>query len=152
MPWYRLSGGMLPVKSRKPELLNDDSADVSGGMRVVLAATVLALAAKSIIWSRMVLDVAKLTKAAVEVVGKERRSVAGASRHRQNDVSLSWPQRWVHPAALRRVTWILDMLVWRCRARLPHVLVSYLQYLVTARPLVVGRDRFCSKLLGDGRY
>ena len=43
--WYRPFGGMLPVKSRN--LLNDASADVSGGMLVVLAATVLSLGAKS---------------------------------------------------------------------------------------------------------
>ena len=35
MLWYRLLGGMLPVK-REPNLLNDDSADVSGGTLVVL--------------------------------------------------------------------------------------------------------------------
>ena len=42
-----LSGGMLPVKSRisrRPNLLDDDSADVPAGM---LAATVLSLGAKS---------------------------------------------------------------------------------------------------------
>ena len=75
--WNRLFGCMLPVKSRisrKPNLLNDISADVSGGMQVVLA---------------LVLDVVKLTRATVEAVGKERTPVAGASRHRQNDVSLA---------------------------------------------------------------
>ena len=37
---------------------------------------------------RMVLDVAKLTRAAVKVVGTERRPVAVVFRHGQNDVSL----------------------------------------------------------------
>ena len=37
---------------------------------------------------RLVLDVVKLTWAAAEFVEKERRPVAGASRHRHNDVSI----------------------------------------------------------------
>ena len=40
------------------------------------------------------------------------------------------------PVALRRVSWILGVLVWRCRARLPHVLVSLLKFLMTARLLI----------------
>ena len=36
----------------------------------------------------MVLDVVELSRAAVEVVEKERSPVAEASRHRQNDVSI----------------------------------------------------------------
>ena len=89
--WYGLFGGMFPVKSwisRKPNLPNDASADVSGEMLVVQAATVLSLGAKSRLRERMVLGVGKLTRAAVEVVGKERQPAAGASRHQQNDVSL----------------------------------------------------------------
>ena len=62
------------------------SEDVSGG--TVQAATVLSLGTKSMLQEWMVLGVAKLTRAAVEVVGKERRPAAGASRRRQNDVSL----------------------------------------------------------------
>ena len=87
-PWYRPFGGTLHVKSRisrRPSPLNDASVDVSGGMLVVQA-TVLSLAAKSRV-QRTVLDVAKLTRVAVEAVGKDRRPVAGASRLRQNDVS-----------------------------------------------------------------
>ena len=67
---------MLPVKfriSRNPSLLNDDSADVLDGM-LVLAATVLALEAKSRLWGRIVLDVVNLTRAAVEVVGKGKKA------------------------------------------------------------------------------
>ena len=70
---YRPFGGMLPVKSRisrEPNLLNDASVDVSGGM-LMQAATVLPLGAKSRLRERMVLDVAELTRAAVEAVGKE---------------------------------------------------------------------------------
>ena len=58
-------------------LLNDDRADVSGGMLAELAATVLALEAMSRLERRMVLDVVKLTRAAVEVAGKGRRPVGG---------------------------------------------------------------------------
>ena len=81
---------MLPVKSRisrKPNLLNDDPVDVSGGTMVELAAMVLGLEAKSRRREQMVLDVVKLTRVVVEALGKERSLVAGASRHRQNDVS-----------------------------------------------------------------
>ena len=77
------------------------------------------------------LDVAKLTGAAVEVVGNERRSVAGASRLCQNDVSLG-RHVGVPPVALRRVAWILEVLVWRCRARRPNVLLSFLKCSMTA--------------------
>ena len=42
------------------------------------------------------------------------------------------------PVALWRVSRFLDVLVCRCRARLQNVLVSFLKYLVTARPFVVG--------------
>ena len=40
--------------------------------------------------------------------------------------------------AFWRVSRFLEVLVWRCRARLPNVLVSFLKYLTTARPFVVG--------------
>ena len=73
-PWYRLFGGSLPLKSsisRKLSPLSDASVDVSGGMLVVQAATVLCLGAKSRLRDRMVLDVAKLTRASVEVVGRK---------------------------------------------------------------------------------
>ena len=103
-----------------------------GGMLVVRAATVLSLGAKSRL-QRFVLNVVKLTRAAVEAVGKERRPVAGTSCHRQNDAS-----RWVPPAALRRVSGILDVLVRRCRAGLPNVLGSFLKCLMIARMLVAG--------------
>ena len=83
-----------------------------GGMLVVQAATVLSRGARSRL-QLLLLDVVKLTRAAVEAVGKERRPVVEASRHKQNDVSLSLlPQRWVPPAALRRVSWILEVLLW----------------------------------------
>ena len=63
---------------------------------------------------------------------------AGAwSRRRQHDVSC-WPRRWVPPAALRRVAWILEVLVWRCHARLPNVIGSFLNFLMTVRMLVAG--------------
>ena len=46
------------------------------------------------------------------------RLLVGASRHRHNDVSM-------------------EVLMWRCRLRLPNVLVFFLKYLMTARPFVV---------------
>ena len=71
----------------------------------------------------MVLDMVKVTRAAVEAVGKERRPAAEAwSCRLQNDVSASLGPS----AALRRSSWILEVLVWRCRARLPNVLGSFL--------------------------
>ena len=89
MLWFRLFGGMLPVKDfKKPNLLNDDPADVSGGTLVQLAATVLALEAKSRRREQMVLDVGKLTRAALEAVWKGRRpSEVAWSRRRQYDVT-----------------------------------------------------------------
>ena len=42
----------------------------------------------------------------------------------------------VLPVALRRDAWILEVLVWRCRARPPNVLGSFLKFLMTARMLV----------------
>ena len=90
MSWYRLSSNMVPVKSRisrKSNLLNDDSEDVSGGMSVAATVLVLALEAKSRRRERSVLDVAKLTRAAVEAVEKERWPVVVASRPWQQDVS-----------------------------------------------------------------
>ena len=80
MPWYRLSGGMLPSSQgfKETELLNDDSADMSGGrMLVVLAATVLALEAKSRLRGWMVFDVVKLTRVAVEVVERKEAAALG---------------------------------------------------------------------------
>ena len=71
MPWRCLSGGTLPVKSRisrKTNLLNEDFADAPGGKLVVLAATMLATGAKSMFEEWMVLDVGKLTRAALEAV------------------------------------------------------------------------------------
>ena len=59
-----------------------------GGMLVVQAATVLSRGARSRL-QLLLLAVVKLTRAAVEAVGKERRPVVEASRHKQNDVSLS---------------------------------------------------------------
>ena len=54
----------------------------------------------------------------------------------------SWPQCWVTPAALRRVAWNLEVLVWRCRARLPNVLGPlFLKCLTTAHMLVAGSPR-----------
>ena len=103
-PWHRLVGGTLPVKSRisrEPSPLNDASVDVSSGMLVLQAATVLSLGAKPRLWERKVLDVAKLTRVAVEVVGKERRPVAERLATGKM-TSHSWPQRWV-PPALRQV-------------------------------------------------
>ena len=70
------------------------------------------------------LDVANVTRAAVETVGKERWL---AKWH------LCWPQRWVHPTSLRRVSRILEVLVWRCHARVPYVLGSCLKFLMTPR-------------------
>ena len=40
--------------------------------------------------------------------------------------------------ALWRVSRFLEVLEWRCRARLPNVLVSFLKYVTTVRPFVVG--------------
>ena len=54
---------------------------------MVLAATVLALEARSRHLEQIVLDVVKLTRVAVEAAAKDRRPVARASRHQQNDVS-----------------------------------------------------------------
>ena len=88
MPWCRLFGGTLPVKSRssgKPSPHNDDSVDGCGGMLGVQAATVLAPGAKSMLQEWMVLDVAKLTKGRR---GKGKKAGGGAwSRRPQNDVS-----------------------------------------------------------------
>ena len=50
--------------------------------------------------------------------------MAGASRHQQNDVSLGRNAG----SLLRRVSWILEVSVWRCRARLPNVLGSFLKF------------------------
>ena len=52
---------------------------------MVQAATVLSSEGKSRLREQAVVDVVKLTRAAVEAVGKERRPVSGVSRHRQND-------------------------------------------------------------------
>ena len=100
----RLFSDMSPVRSRisrKPNLLNDVSAEMSGEMLVVLAAKVLALEAKSRRRERMVRGKADRGRGRVRWKGKKARG--GASRHRQNDDS-PWPQLWVPPAALRRVT------------------------------------------------
>ena len=51
----------------------------------------------------------------------------------QAKVRLSWPQRSVPLAALQWVSQILEVLVWRCRARLPNVLASFMKCLMTAR-------------------
>ena len=50
-------------------------------------------------------------------------------------------QSWVLPAALRRVARILEVLVWRCRARLSNGLGSFLKRVMTARMLVAGSPR-----------
>ena len=89
VPSLRRHVGRQIKDFQKTSPLSDDSVDVSGGMLVVQAATVLSLGATSRLWERMVLGVGTLTRAAVEVVGKERRPVAGASCHLQNDVSRS---------------------------------------------------------------
>ena len=80
-PWCRLFDGTLLDKSRiswKPSPLNDVVMDASDGMLEVQAATVPPPKTKSKLQERMVQDVAKLTWSVVEVVGKERRLVAGA--------------------------------------------------------------------------
>ena len=41
--------------------------------------------------------------------------------------------------SLRRVSWILEVMVWRCRARLPDVLGSFLKFLTTALVLVASQ-------------
>ena len=60
---------------------NDDPDDACGGMLQVLAATVLALEAKSMLQEWIVLDMGRLAVAVLEAVGKERKLVAGSSRH-----------------------------------------------------------------------
>ena len=57
-------------------------------MLVVLAATVLALEAKSRLWERVVLEVAKADKVRGGGLGEGKKTVAGAFCHQQNDVSL----------------------------------------------------------------
>ena len=47
---------------------------------------------------------------------------------------LHQPQRWVPPAAMRRVLWTLVVLVWRCRARLPNFVGSILHCLHAVIP------------------
>ena len=119
---------------RKPNLLNDASADVSVGMLGVLAATVLPLEAKPRSGGRMMLDVVKMTKAAVEVVGKERRPVAGRPATSIMTPLLAatlGPSRCVAAGRMD-----LEVLVWRCRVRLPNGLVSFLKCLLTSRMLV----------------
>ena len=44
----------------------------------------------------------------------------------------------VPPAALRRVSWFLEVLLWRCPACLPNFLRSFLKFLMIARMLVAG--------------
>ena len=166
MPWCRLSRGTLLVKpcsSGKPSPLNDDSLDACGGKLKVQAATVLALEAKSRLQGRMALEVAKLTRASVEAVEMVRWLVAGVCRHRQNDVSLC-RNAGSGVAALWRVSWVLEVLVWRCRASLPNVLVSFLKCLMTRCILVAGPllvveqssgvecDSFCFEFPGDRFY
>ena len=82
----------------KPNLLNDDSVDASGGMLVVLGATVLALGAKS----RQGADGAGRGNS----VGKERTTVAGATM---------MPLLAGSSGGAAAVAWILVVLVWRCR-------------------------------------
>ena len=54
------------------------------------------------------LDVAKLTRTAVEAVPEKRRPAAGAwSRRQQNDVSAGRNTGSL-PVALRRVSWFLE--------------------------------------------
>ena len=113
--WYRLSGGTLSVTSRisrKPSPLNDASVDVSGGTLVDLAATVLSLDARSRLQERMVLDVAKLTRAAVQVAGKERAGGRLGSRPWEREEG----QRWERGPAAGKMTSLLARdvgLLWR---------------------------------------
>ena len=110
-------------------------------MLVVQAATLLSPGAKSMLQEWMVMDVAKLTWDAVGAVGMERRLAAGAwSRCLRNDVSAGRDGG----SYRRRVSWVLVVLVWRCHARVPNVLGSFLKFLMSARTLVAGlspRDR-----------
>ena len=77
---WRLPGTVPPAAcsqsksriSRKPNLFNEASADVSGGMLVVLALTVLALEATSNLQVRMVLDVGKADKGCGRGRGKRK--------------------------------------------------------------------------------
>ena len=74
--WYRLFGGMLPVSSRisrKRNLLIDASADVSGGMLVVLVALEAGTGGKV---------------HAPGADGAGRGEAEKGRGHRQNDVSL----------------------------------------------------------------
>ena len=76
---FWIETALVPSLRRHVALSNKDfkdtepadgaSVDVSGGMLVMQAATVLSLEAKSRLPERMVLDVAKLTRSAVEVAG-----------------------------------------------------------------------------------
>ena len=63
--------------------------------------------------------------------------MAGACRHRHNNVSAGR-----RAGFLRRVcggvSRFLEILVWRCCARMPNVLISFLKSLMTARMLVAG--------------
>ena len=85
MLWYRLFSGMLPGKSRIPNLLNDVFADVSGRM---LATTVLPLEAKYRRRERMVLDVVKLTRAVVEAVAATLGPSGGVAAGRMSSGGL----------------------------------------------------------------
>ena len=83
----------------------------------------------------LVLDLVKLTWTAVAAVEKERRAVAGASRHQQNDVSdgRNAGSLW------RRCGGPLGFWSsWCARGRLPNLLVSFLKFLMTARLFVAG--------------
>ena len=93
MPWCRLFDDTLLVKSRSPgnpSPLNDDSVDACGensrGAGGHGAAAWCKVHAPGVDGAGR----GKADNGAVEVVGRERKLVAGAwSRRRQNDVSLS---------------------------------------------------------------
>ena len=100
-----LFGGTLLVKSRRSWrscLLKDDSVCACWEMFDVCAATFAAVGSEV----HGGLQKKKLTWAAVQAVEVVCRP---------NDVLL--PQRWVPSAALRWVSWFLEVLEWRSRAR-----------------------------------
>ena len=91
MPLCRLFGGMLLVRSvssGRPSPLNDDPEDACGGMLEVKATTTLPTGAKSTLQEWVVLDVGKLTKAALEAVVIGRKPAAGAWPRRGNMTSV----------------------------------------------------------------
>ena len=98
------------------------------------AATLQSLETKSRL-PHLLLGLVKLPWAMATAVEMVRWPVVEVSRHRRNDVSIGWNAGSLRR---RRVSCVLELWVWRCCARLPNVLGSFLELSMTARLLVAG--------------